>query len=200
MTKLIVDWERVESDFRAGLLSIRQIAAGHGISDMAIRKRAKRDDWARDLEAKVRAKAGDLVRMQVVRTEVRKTSEREIVDTNAALLATIQLSHRADVRRSREVTGKLRERLSVLVDQPDHFERLGELLADGTSDKLGEMYRKVIALPGLIDSVKRLAEAERIQIQLEREVCGIGKGVADRPGVEDMIDFLDRVGAEQRYR
>lgn len=36
-----VDWEKVEAEFRAGDLSIREIAKRHGISDTAIRKKAK---------------------------------------------------------------------------------------------------------------------------------------------------------------
>mgnify|MGYP001581759619 CR=1 FL=1 len=42
-------WERIELDYRAGIKSLRQIAAEQGISEGAIRKRAKRDDWSRDL-------------------------------------------------------------------------------------------------------------------------------------------------------
>lgn len=42
------DWEAIETAYRAGMMSLREIAAQHGISEGAIRKRAKRDDWSRD--------------------------------------------------------------------------------------------------------------------------------------------------------
>ena len=42
-----VDWAEIERDYRAGTMSIRELAAWYGISDTAIRKRAKRDGWAR---------------------------------------------------------------------------------------------------------------------------------------------------------
>jgi len=42
-----VDWVEIERDYRAGTMSIRELAAWYGISDTAIRKRAKRDGWAR---------------------------------------------------------------------------------------------------------------------------------------------------------
>jgi uncharacterized protein YjcR len=48
------DWEAIETAYRAGMMSLREIAAQHGISEGAIRKRAKRDDWSRDLAAKVK--------------------------------------------------------------------------------------------------------------------------------------------------
>lgn len=57
--KAAPDWERIEADYRAGLLSVREIAASNGVSHVAIGKRAKRDGWERDLQAKIKAKADD---------------------------------------------------------------------------------------------------------------------------------------------
>ncbi|CZW65294.1 Uncharacterised protein [Enterobacter hormaechei] len=36
------DWEAIETAYRAGVMSLREIASQHGISEGAIRKRAKR--------------------------------------------------------------------------------------------------------------------------------------------------------------
>ena len=70
-----VDWERIESDYRAGQLSLREIAGIHGLTEGAVRKRAKRDEWIRDLAAKVRARSEELVRKQAVRSEVRTLTD-----------------------------------------------------------------------------------------------------------------------------
>ena len=51
------DWERIEQLYRAGLLSVREIAATCGVSHTAINKRAKAGSWDRDLKAKIQAKA-----------------------------------------------------------------------------------------------------------------------------------------------
>ena len=51
------DWEAIERDYRAGVLSLREIAAEHDLTEAAIRKRAKRDGWSRDLSAKIQARA-----------------------------------------------------------------------------------------------------------------------------------------------
>ncbi len=42
------DWERIELDYRAGIKSLRQIGEEHAISEGAVRKRAKRDEWERE--------------------------------------------------------------------------------------------------------------------------------------------------------
>ena len=52
MSKPTIDWEAVEREYRAGQLSNRMIAEKHGISDTAIRKRAKRDGWERERAAR----------------------------------------------------------------------------------------------------------------------------------------------------
>lgn len=42
-----VDWEAIERDYRAGVMTMRQIAQGRGITHAAIHKRAMRDCWVR---------------------------------------------------------------------------------------------------------------------------------------------------------
>lgn len=61
MTTKQPDWEAIERAYRAGLLSIREIASTQGITHGAINKRAKRDGWGRNLKAKIQAKADALV-------------------------------------------------------------------------------------------------------------------------------------------
>lgn len=42
-----VDWVEIERDYRTSPMSVREIARWYGITEAAIRKRAKRDGWAR---------------------------------------------------------------------------------------------------------------------------------------------------------
>lgn len=55
------DWEAIESAYRAGVMSIREIASQYEITHQAISKRAKKEGWERDLKAKVKARAENLV-------------------------------------------------------------------------------------------------------------------------------------------
>lgn len=54
--KKMINWERVELDYRSGIKTLREIADEQGITHGAINKRAKRDGWVRDLTAKIKAR------------------------------------------------------------------------------------------------------------------------------------------------
>ncbi len=55
IVKREIDWVQIQSHYRAGLLSVREIAALQGISHTAIQNRAKTEKWERDLNAKVKS-------------------------------------------------------------------------------------------------------------------------------------------------
>ncbi|WP_219930829.1 hypothetical protein [Alcaligenes faecalis] len=166
------DWERIEADYRAGLLSVREIAASQGITEGAVRKRAKRDDWTRDLQPKIKAKADDLVRKAEVRTPVR--TEREVVDANAQVIADVRVCHRRDIVRARNLAMKLLDELEVQTDNIDLLEQLETAIAgeDG-SDGLTRVFQRVTSTSGRIDSAKKLAEAMKVLVGMEREAYGI---------------------------
>lgn len=48
------DWEAIESAYRAGALSLREIGAQYGVTEGAIRKRAKKLEWVRKGGTQVR--------------------------------------------------------------------------------------------------------------------------------------------------
>ena len=171
------DWERIEADFRAGLLSIREIAAACGVSHVAISKRAKRDGWERDLAAKIKAKADALVTKAEVTKEVTSeqlVTERRIVEANAQVIADVRVSHRRDIARARILAMKLMDELEIETDNIELLEQLESALvaADG-SDSLIRAVQRVTSTAGRIESVKKLAEAMKVLVSMEREAYGI---------------------------
>ena len=181
------DWERVETDYRIGTKSLREIAEDQGITEGAIRKRAKRDEWTRDLTAKVRMRADELVRKELVRTEVRKeyANEKETVEVEAKVQARIQLAHRASIGRNQALVLALLDELESITGSKELFEQLGELMYapdDKGQDKRNALYQKVIELPTRIDGTKKLAETMKILIGLERQAFGIADNAeGDKP-------------------
>lgn len=177
--KAAPDWERIEADYRAGVLSIREIAASQGITDTAIRKRAKKDEWVRDLAERIQAKADALVRTAQVRSEVRAESaisERELIASNAETVATVKLTQRRDISRARTLAMSLLGELEAQTVDISLFEELGEILRsedDRGQDKRNDIYQKVISSAGRIDGMKKLSDTLKTLIGLEREAYGI---------------------------
>lgn len=194
--KTTTDWEAVEMLFRQGVLSLRAIATQHNCTEGAIRKRAKKEGWTRDLKAKVQAKAEELVRKAEVRTEVRKgasfqATERAQVEVAAQLQANVVLEHRQDIRRSRTLFQRLMDELEAQVADPELFERLGEIMDKSgedeesgrtITDKLNEAYHKVISMSGRVDNARKLTETLERVVKMERQAFGLddkGQGEAD---------------------
>jgi hypothetical protein len=175
------DWERIETDYRAGLLSVREIAASQGISHTAIQKRAKTDGWERDLSAKIKAKADSLVAKQEVANRVateRVETDKAIVDANAQVIAGIRIAHRTDINRSRQLVMSLLSELEEQTGGIDLYKQLGELMAapdDKGVDKLNELYHKVISLSGRTGTMKSLSDSLKTLVTLEREAYGIAE-------------------------
>lgn len=195
------EWDRIELDYRAGIKSLRQIAGEHGISEGAIRKRAKRDEWTRDLSERIQDKAEQLVRKEAVRSEVRaerSASEREVVDANAQAVANIRLAHRRDIQRARKITNALLDELEQQADADTviYLQELGDLLRspdDNGMDKLNDLYHKVISLPERSKTMKVLAESLRIVVDMERQAFGMNDK-AEAP-VDGMTKLLQAIGA-----
>lgn len=175
------DWEKIELDYRAGIKTLREIAADHGISHQAINKRAKRDGWARDLSEKISSKADELVAKTLVANSVAKetrVSEREIIDANAQAIVSVRLSHRKDIQRSRRITMGLLEELEQQTGAENValLEQMGELMRredDRGQDRLNDLYQKIISLPGRAKTMKDLGESLRVLVTLERQAFGL---------------------------
>lgn len=201
------DWERIEQLYRAGLLSVREIAAACGVSHTAIQKKAKALGWERDLQAKIKAKADSLVAKAEVAKEVATetmATERGIVDANAKVIADIRIGHRTDIGRYRRLANKLLEELEGLTDNRDLFEQLGELLLspdDNGMDRLNDLYRKVIDLPNRTKVMKELGETLKNLITLERQAYGLANDDAGGPPpAADNAFPTDPVEAAKAYQ
>jgi hypothetical protein len=189
----IINWDSIEKDYRAGVRSLRSIAADHDITEAAIRKHANKNNWARDLGARIAAKAEELVRKDEVRKLVRKETENEIIEANAELQANIIRSHRKDITRYRGLCESLLHELELQTGHLVTFEQLNELMQDSGNeaiDKLTDVYRKVIATPSRVDSVKKLSDTLKVLIGLERQAFGIAdnaNGDANKNSLEDLL-------------
>ncbi len=200
----VPDWERIETDFRVGRLSLREIAALDGnVTEGAIRKRAKRDGWVRDLGPKITARAEALVRKEAVRSEVRKNgeaTERQIVEANSVHLASVLVGQQSDISRHRTLAMRLLEELERQTSAVPELEKLGEILyspdRNGT-DKLNELYHKVISTPGRTKTMKDLADTLKTLVALEREAYGLGQQSESAAGDASTKDMTENERARR---
>lgn len=147
-----IDWESIERDYRAGLLSVREIASAHGCTHGAINKRAKRDGWDRDLKAKIQARADALVSKKAVSTQVSTIgvdTEREIVESNALAIVAVRMNHRTDIRAA-----------STLV---------AGIMGDLIEDKELEIPKRASAMLSLSTALKNLVTLERQAYNLDEQ-------------------------------
>lgn len=195
--KRVIDWESIELEYRAGVKTLREIASSHGITHGAINRRAIRDDWTRNLSAKIQSKADAIVSKAEVSKKVSKESlvtEKQIIEVNANIQATITLKHREKISKHQLLCGKLLEELIDQTVSPDELKQLGDLMLDTelNFDKLNATYHKVISTPSRIDSMKKLSETAKTLVGLERQVYGIAdnaNGDADEKPASKKITF-----------
>lgn len=192
------DWEAIESAYRAGLLSVREIGSQHGITHTAINKRAKKEGWERDLKAKIKAKAEALVSKREVSKQVsieRMVSERQLIEANAEVIATVRMEHRGDIRRARYIANSLFDELEAECADVPELQQLGDLMYqpdDKGHDKLNEIYHKVISMPGRVKSMKDLSDTLKTLIVLERQAYDIDGQTGDDASkkLSDLMDDL----------
>lgn len=133
------DWEAIESAYRAGSLSIREIASKHGVSDTAIRKRASSYGWQRDLTDKVKK----ATRNKLVCSEVRRVSlqskarnDEEIIEQAASEAAEVVLGHRADLAQWKKIANKLRAFLNDVDITEDNHAAIARTITAGVDAQI----------------------------------------------------------------
>ena len=115
MEKRTIDWERIELDYRAGILTLREIASAHGVSHTSVKKRATRDGWDRNLTQRILEKADALVSKDQV-SKVSKPTELETVQAAALAIAAVKMAHRKDTSKLREIVSGLIAELETYDD------------------------------------------------------------------------------------
>lgn len=184
------DWEKIEREFRAGQLSIREIAAQYGPSDTAIRKRAKAEGWSRDLSDDVRRRTkAKLVREQVrAESGGKQFSDEEIAEQAAERAVEIVQLHRSDIKASREAVRQMIDELtSNCVNQDVIAEILQQHLdEEDASDKRRQAVERMLSLQGRAQTAQSLTSSLKTLVALERQAFNID----DQPKEHDPLDEL----------
>ena len=177
-----VDYDLMESDWRAGIKSIPQIAAeyesstGVKVSKTAISKHFEALGVPRDLGAKIKAKADAMVAASMVTGKVTAATEKkdaEIIAGGALVVANVQVSHRADISRSRALAVRLMDELEQHTADPTLFRDLRQSIDDGDSKSIQKALDSTLSLGSRVKVMKDLADTLRTLIGLEREAYSL---------------------------
>ena len=131
-----IDWESVEASYRSGSPSVRALADKHDLTEGAIRKRATKEGWARDLTDKVLAATKEKLVRAKVRTESTQRTDAEIVEDESELRAGLVLNHRADLAQWRSIADKLSDALVAMDVNADNAADFARSLNAGVDAQL----------------------------------------------------------------
>ncbi len=200
--KRLVDWDAIEPHYRAGTRALKDIGKQFGVSDAAIIKHARKEEWTRNLKAKIQAKADALVSAKQVSVEVsaaktrtKKAAEKQVVDVEAHVQARIRLGHRSDIGRARTLGMHLFAEVEQQTLNPELFDKIAHALAgipkgvplsalpEDEQKKvralLGDSLTKALALNTRTATYKALVDSLTRLVGLEREAYGINPDAGD---------------------
>lgn len=177
-----IDWDKIERDYRADVLSIAQISRESGAPSSTIRARAKRLGWSRNLTARIKSKADEIVNQDAIKNAVAniQASEEQTIEENARLTAGVRLAHRKDINRARLATVTLLDDLEAMIGQ-DGRESLAELLKALVDEGLIKerdstaiaAYKKATGLSQQIANMQKLADTMTKFVALERQAWNL---------------------------
>jgi hypothetical protein len=207
------DWESIESHYRAGVLSVRQIAINESISEAAIRKRAKEHGWKRDLTERVQqAVRQKLIAEPVDEAEVQarkdaRQAERaearepvaadDIVEEASNTVVQVVREHRKTIKESRQLLETMLVQLTDAVAQREELElEIEQATENDESPKRRHRYLKAVSLPTHVVALRDLSLTLRNLVALEREAFGVGDAPPKPPPDPTALIDQSRAGFE----
>lgn len=178
-----IDWEKAERLYRAGSMSLREIASELGCRHGAIIAKAKRNGWVRDTTVKANALArqrlltGDDKLVTTNTTAEVSTNSRGQVEAQADRIGAVTAGHLAAAARARGVVDGLLADLGFVAENRGAFQDMAEAVAieGGT---LGAAQRRAAMLAAVSISthaatVDKLANALKTLVGIERRAYGM---------------------------
>lgn len=182
------DWEAVERDYRAGTLSIREVAKKHGLSDTGVRKKATVQGWERNLSSRV----NEQVRVALVRNTGRTAnpqSEQEIIDNATDLVVGIVQGQQKRIAKQTALVDFLTDQLlEAAQNRPELEAEIEEQTKDDRSGERRSRLLRAVSLPTHTSAAVNLTNAMKSLVGMERQAYNI----SDTTAPENPLDSLLR--------
>lgn len=174
-TRRRIDWDAVERDYRTGRFTTRELGAKHGLSHVAVAKKAKTHQWTQDLGEKIRQATNARLTAALIEGEVNANFQAV---SNVVLAA-------AEVNA--QVIQRHRRRLEALARDADIARKKLMSLIETVADAK-EATTLVSAVEAAVRTEKLLIEQERKSYKLDDDDNSRAAGIKPKRVV---IDFED---------
>lgn len=102
-----IDWVGIERDFRAGVMTVREIARWYGVSHTAINKKAKGEGWERKPKQQ---------------TPFEEAKAQRTTTVQAEIIQPVSVKPEALTDRARSLTGRLMDELETVTSHAGELE------------------------------------------------------------------------------
>lgn len=189
-----VDWEAMEPHWRAGILSVTELAKRFKCSRQAITKHWAKAGVERDLTSQIQGQAAAIVQraeasggqivpqLPAVRAPDAIPTATETVAFNAVMQAGVILRQRRDINRAQALCGELLTELESQTFDRTLYQRLDELLRQAARSgkveakalvEMQALYARVTTHSSRVENTRKLAETMKVLTELERRVLSI---------------------------
>lgn len=186
----IIDWEAIKREYKAGQLSVREIASQFDCSHTGIQKKAKKNGWKRNLIKDVKKEVARKTVARVANLNDTATDD-EIIEAAAERGAEVESVHRKDIQQSQSLVRLLQGQLIEAATNRDEIE---DSIYDETKGKDGSPTQtkkrnrmlRAVSLPAHATVLRDLSVAQKNLIYLERQAWNLNES-ADGETIEDAL-------------
>ncbi len=189
-----IDWELAQRLYRTDRFSNRQIAAQIGCTESALRYRAKKHAWKKDLSNQVHAEVdrmlaegelGELAQNEHRARGSQSELDAQVVQAAASSAADVIREHRTKLKRAGEIADVL---FQDLRDVNKHLETIEDLITmSDSTDRQKAAMRRAVSVHSRAATLRDLSTAMKNFVAAEREAWNLNREAPPDP-VEDLDD------------
>lgn len=187
------DWAAIERDYRAGLLTVKEIARRHEISDVSIYKRVKAEGWSNDLSQQVRKAARAKLQRDEFENEL--ATDQEVIERASTEAAAVIKLQRKDIAELRNLEMELKEQLAN--DLKIRRDMTAQTVEPEMLARFVELGIKVPTLVQCSGVFRDIAQAQAKRIPLERKAYNLDEeGDNSADPIKQLLDEIDGMTTE----
>jgi len=196
-----IDWAKIERQYRAGMLTIAEIARENGnIPESNIRYHAKTKGWKRDLTDEMRSRTRtkmveNLAKIypggeKEIAGKIKVIEDEEIIEQASRTQVNVVREHQKTVGQGHSLTMRMLDELDATTT---HRGQLEDMIKSDVAPIRQRAMINAVSLNSRAVVMRDLANAARVWVQLERQAFNI----ADDRTVDKDQRKLEEMTAEQ---